>query len=219
MLKRTIDADTYNSLPDDVKSHYVKRGNNYVIDLEGSDPEVAATQSALDAERKKNITLESQVRTLTEEKATIVEDAKKETAEELAKLKEQNEQYTAAMIEGEQMKHVNAIASKFKAEDLLRSDLKNRVKVEIVEGKPQTKFFDKNGKEVEFKVLDDEYCKNPDYSGILKTPANTQAYVPPTGGQQGGQQEQNKQQKQLPNGIDYNSPDKTALKARLEQIT
>ena len=64
MLDRTITAEKYNSLPDDVKAHYVKRGSSYVIDLNGSDPELEATQAQLDQQRTKNIELESQVRSL-----------------------------------------------------------------------------------------------------------------------------------------------------------
>lgn len=62
MLDRTITADAYNALPDDVKAHYVKRGSKYIIDLNGTDPELEATQTQLDAERSKAVELSSQVR-------------------------------------------------------------------------------------------------------------------------------------------------------------
>lgn len=182
MLDRTITAEKYNELPDDVKAHYVKRGSSYVIDLNGSDPELSATQEQLDKERKKSIELASQVRSLSDELTTKEEKIRKESSDEIEKLKATNKALTETQIESERSKHIEAIASNFKLDHLIRADLQGRVNVEIVDGQVKTTFKNKDGAEVDFKTLNEEYCKNPDYSAILKSGSTTTTFTPPKAG-------------------------------------
>lgn len=182
MLDRTITAEKYNELPDDVKAHYVKRGSSYVIDLNGSDPELSATQEQLDKERKKSIELASQVRSLSDDLTTKEEKIRKESSDEIEKLKATNKALTETQIESERSKHIEAIASNFKLDHLIRADLQGRVNVEIVDGQVKTTFKNKDGAEVDFKTLNEEYCKNPDYSAILKSGSTTTTFTPPKAG-------------------------------------
>lgn len=193
MLKRTITSAEYDALPDDVKGHYIKRGSSYAVDLEGADPELTATQGQLDNERRKSIELASQVRQLTADSQGLEERVRGEVAKEIKTLKDANEALTTSQINAEREKHINAIASQFKLENLIRADLNSRVDVSVVDGQVKTTFKDKDGKEIDFKALSDEYCKNPDYSAILKTNENTPSYKAPAsddngnGGSQGVQ--------------------------------
>lgn len=216
MLHRTITAEDYNSLSDDVKAHYVKRGTKYVIDLNGVDPELETTQSELDKARQTQITLESQVRTLSADAAATEERVRNETKTKLEELTKQNETLTTNQINAEREKHINSIAANFKTEGLIRSDLRDRVKVELVDGEVKTTFTSKDGKEVDFKTLSEEYCKNPDYSVILKTGTNTPSFKPQSN-------DDGKSNQQPPHnsggGIDYNKGDVRAIAERLNQIT
>lgn len=173
MLKRTITADEHSALPDDVKSHYIRRGSKYVVDLDGVDPELEVTQKQLDDARTKTVTLESEVRTLKAQATSVEERVRKEVEADKEKLTKENETLRSKTIDAERNKHIDNIASQFKTEGLIRSDLRDRVVVELVDGEVVTKFMGKDGKEVDFKTLNDEYCKNPDYSAILKTAPNT----------------------------------------------
>lgn len=195
MLDRTISLEQYNAMPDEVKAHYVKRGSNYVLDVNGVDPELTATQTQLDQARQKNITLESQVRTLTQEAKATEEKVRKEVETEINTLKTQNESLTKNQIDAERNKHIDAIASQFKLDNLIRSDLQSRIEVEVVDGEVKTTFKNKDGKPVDFKTLNEEYCKNPDYSAILKDGKSTPTFTPPKQGNDnggsGGNQNQN----------------------------
>lgn len=182
MLDRNIDADKYNALPEEIKAHYVKRGGSYTLDVSGTDPELAVTQTALDKARKDAIELGSQVRNLTAEASSTEERVRSETAKQIKELTDANTKLVGSQIETERNRHVDAIATKFKTEGLIRADLSSRVNVEIVNGEVKTTFKDKNGNAVDFKTLDDEYCKNPDYSVILKDGKSTSTFTPPAGG-------------------------------------
>lgn len=216
MLKRTITSAEYDALPDDVKAHYVKRGTSYAIDLEGADPELVSTQKALDTERTKNINLESQVRTLTEEAKTTEERVRKEVEGDVKKLTEQNKKLIDARVDSERKMHTDKIAANFKTENLIRSDLRDRIVVEVNDGEITTKFLDKDGKEVDFKTLNDEYCKNPDYSAILKTNANTSTFEPPKQPQGGNNND--KGGSGGDGNLDYNRGDVREIANRLNQI-
>lgn len=219
MLKRTITADIYNGMPDDIKAHYVKRGNSYVLDLEGSDPELTATQAQLDSERTKNIELSSQVRGLTTDLQTKEETVRKESEKTIADLKTQNDTLTSAQITAERTKHIDAIAANFKLDGLIRADLTNRVNVEFVDGAIKTTFKDKDGKEVDFKTLNEEYCKNPDYSVILKDSSSSQTFTPPKGGNDKGGAGGAGSNVDAAGNLNYNKATPADVAARLNQIT
>lgn len=169
MLDRTLTAEKYNALPEEIQAHYIKRGGSYTLDLSGVDPELSATQTQLDAERRKNIELGSQVRTLSDEVKTTEEKVRADSTKEIETLKAANEKMTTAQKNAERAKHISAIAAKFKHENLISADLQGRIEVEVVDGEIKTTFKNKDGNPVDFKTLDDEYCKNPAYSDILKT--------------------------------------------------
>lgn len=218
MLKRTISADAYNGLPEDIKSHYVKRGNSYVLDLEGNDPELEATQSQLDSERKKNIELSSQVRTLTTEVQTKEEKVREETKKELETLREQNSTLLNTQIDAERTKHIDAIAANFKLDNLIRADLQSRVTVEYKDGEIKTSFKNKDGKEVDFKTLNEEYCKNPDYSAILKDNSSTPTFTPPKPGKDNGGAGGDGGNGNQSGGLNYNKATPADVAARLNNI-
>ena len=152
MLNRTITAEEFNALPDEVKAHYAKRGTKYVIDLSGTDPELETTQAELDKARRAKIDLEAQVRSLSEDAQQTEERVRKETDAKLTELTQQNEKLTTSQINSEREKHIATIAGNFKTEGLIRSDLRDRVKVELVDGEVKTTFINKDGKEVDFKT-------------------------------------------------------------------
>lgn len=217
MLNRTITAEEFNALPDEVKAHYAKRGTKYVIDLSGVDPELETTQAELDKARRAKIDLEAQVRSLSDEAKTTEERVRKETETKINELSQQNEKLTTAQINAEREKHIAAIAGNFKTEGLIRSDLRDRVKVELVDGEVKTTFINKEGKEVDFKSLNEEYCKNPDYSVILKTGTNTPSFQPPK--HDDGSHKQPQGGAGGEGGLDYNKGDVRAIADRLNQIT
>lgn len=194
MLKRTIDADAYNNLPDDVKSHYVKRGSKYIVDLEGTDPELQATQTELDGERRKNIELASQVRTLSTEATAVEERVRKESEEKITALTTTNERLTGTAISTELNKHVDAIASLFTVPELISSNVKSRIDVQLdKDGNVVTTYKNAKGEAVDAKTLTEEYCKNPAYSAILKGKENTQSFQQPNQQQQNPAQQQQNQ--------------------------
>lgn len=174
MLRFTITKEQYEALSDVLRAEYRADGDSYVLDTVGDHPAVSREQQrnarlAQDLNRAQDELGQANAKV-----ATAKEDAEKATKEKLEKAEKSLSMYREQAVNSANDKAINGIAQLFNAPDLFHSSLQSRVRTtEGEDGKLVTKFYDKDGNETTSEKLSDEYCKNPAYSGMLKTSQHT----------------------------------------------
>lgn len=178
MLFTTLTKAQYDSLSDEVKSHYKLKadGSNYTIDLSGNTEregqlEAQVSQISRDLNTARNETqLHKAAAEASEEKyKTQYETQVKDLGAKVAALEgTQAEAHRSTLIEG--------IASKFTRPELFRKVLQDHITVEMKDGKPVETIVDAAGKPITLEALSDVYCKNKDYSAMLVATASTPTF-------------------------------------------
>lgn len=200
MLNARISAAAYAKLSEVEQSHYMKDGDEFVLDIKGDTPEMARL-------RQSNTQLNNQV--LDETNRRVQAEQLVQNAESAAEAKYKAELDAAkntvtAMREttaqARQSALIEGIANQFKMPELFTGVLKDRIVVEYDDkGKLVERFTDHEGKPCTLEQLTDAYCKNPAYSAMLKAPQTTPTMPTNQPNQQGnapsspfgGQQQQN----------------------------
>lgn len=190
MLNAKLSRDAWNSLPDDIKAHYVQKGEEYVLDVQGDTPAMTELRSQLT--RATNEQLKAvNAQQLAEGKIADAENTAKAKYE--AELKTANERVAKlqeSTVTARRDAIVNEIASKFKQPSLFAAAIKNQVEVAYNEkGELVEKFVNEKGEAITLEQLTDAYCKNPEYSAMLTQPTST-VTMPTNGGQQPQQKSQ-----------------------------
>lgn len=174
MLNSRISKATFDKLSEIEQSHYTAKGDAYVLDVNGDTEEMTQL-------RQTNVTLHQQV--LAANSAQQQAEAASKTADTTAEAKYKAQLDTAnervqvlqtAAINGRKDAIIDGIASKFKQPELFRGVLKDQVKVEIDDkGNLVETFTNEKGEKLSLEQLSDSYCKAPQYSAMLTTPAST----------------------------------------------
>lgn len=197
MLPFKMTEAQFTASSDEIKSHYKRSGDGYVLETIGDHPQVTGLQNQL-AQAGVNIANLQQANLELTGKVTVAE----QNAE--TKYKADLEAATAKLTklqnklqEDTRTSEVNAIAGRFTQSELFVGTLENRIKTEInKDGTVGVKYFNKDGQEVERQVLHDEFLKNTNYSAMLKKdgvpvvnnqPASSAPTTNPTSGQPQGQ--------------------------------
>lgn len=185
MLNARISAAAYAKLSEVEQSHYMKDGDDFVLDIKGDTPEMARL-------RQSNTQLNNQV--LDETNRRVQAEQLVQNAESAAEAKYKAELEAAkntvtAMREttaqARQSALIEGIANQFKMPELFTGVLKDRIVVEYDDkGKLVERFTDHEGKPCTLEQLTDAYCKNPNYSAMLKAPQTTATMPTNTSGQQ-----------------------------------
>lgn len=193
MLNARISPAQFNSLSEVEQSHYVKKGDEYALDVNGDTAEMATLRQA-------NGQLHQQV--LKAENATAQANAKLANADKDAEAKYKTQLDAAntsldtmrnAMVTTRQNAIIEGIASQFQKPELFRAMLRDMVTVELDEkGDLVEKFKNAKGEACTLEQLSDSYCKSPDYSAMLAKPVSTPTMPtdqPPNSGNGGNTQQ------------------------------
>lgn len=174
MLNARISAAAYAKLSEVEQSHYMKDGDEFVLDIKGDTPEMARL-------RQSNTQLNNQV--LDETNRRVQAEQLVQNAEATAEAKYKAELEAAqnsitsmrsATAKARQTALIEGIANQFKMPELFNGVLKDRIVVEYDDkGKLVEKFLDDKGQACTLEQLTDAYCKNPAYSAMLKAPQTT----------------------------------------------
>lgn len=174
MLKPQITKAEYDALEPRIQSEYKQNGSNFVLDIVGDVPEVAALRSDLVARATSEAQLRSQVTDLTAQLETATADATKEVTTKLEKAEAELNTLRTKAAETQQKAQIDQIANKFTNPELFAGALASRVRTTVDEnGDVVTKYYDAKGEETTFDKLHDEYLKNPSYSGMLSKSSTT----------------------------------------------
>lgn len=169
MLPFKITAAQHATFSDELKAHYVKKGDDYVLETVGDHPQVSSLQNQLAQMGIAQANLQQRNNELTGQITTAEQAAE-------AKYKGDLESATAKLTKLQETvatdmrgKEIEAIANRFTNSELFAGTLQNRVKTEVAkDGTVQVKYYNKDGAEVERQVLHDEFLKNASYSAMLK---------------------------------------------------
>lgn len=189
MLNAKLSKAAWESLSDELKAHYIQKGEEYVLDIQGDTPAMTELRSQVTRATNEQLKLINAKELAEAKVATAEQDAKNKYE---AELKAANER--VAKLQGDTAKArreaiVNDIASKFKQPALFSAAIKNQVIVEYNEkGELVETFLNDKGEKITLEQLTDSYCKNPEYSAMLTQPQST--VTMPNGGQQSQQQSQ-----------------------------
>lgn len=200
MLNARISAAAYAKLSEVEQSHYMKEGDDFVLDIKGDTPEMARL-------RQSNTQLNNQVLDETNRRVQaeqLVQNAESAAeAKYKADLEAANNTVTTmreTTAKARQSALIDGIANQFTMPELFTGVLKDRIVVEYDDkGKLVEKFLDDKGQACTLEQLTDAYCKNPAYSAMLKAPQTTPTMPTNQPNQQGnapsspfgGQQQQN----------------------------
>lgn len=177
MLNARISLAQFNQLTEVEQSHYVKKGDVYVIDVNGDTPEMEQL-------RQSNGQLHQQVLKAENNAAQANAKVKTADADAEAKYKAQldaaNESLTTmrtAAVTERQNTLIEGIASQFQKPELFRAMLRDMITVELDEkGAVVEKFKNAKGEACTLEQLSDSYCKSPDYSAMLAKPVSTPTF-------------------------------------------
>lgn len=194
MLNTRISQAKFDGLSDIEKSHYVKKGDQYVLDVNGDTEEMVAL-------RQQNVTLHQKVLDASNEAEQAKAQVKDAATTAEAKFKSELETAQKSLADmrstvqsNRQSALIDGIASKFKQPELFRGVLKDQIKVEYNEkGELVETFTNAKGESITLEQLADSYCKAPQYSAMLTTPTSTPTLPtnqPPAGGVPQQQQSQ-----------------------------
>lgn len=208
MLNIRISQAQFDALSEQERAHYVKRGEQFVLDTNGDTDEMVSL-------RQQNVKLHNDILKATSEASAA--NAKVATAEQDAEAKYKTQLDTAnATVESMRTSAVNTrrdaivagIANQFNQPELFSAAVKGRVDVSFNDkGEMVEKFVNEKGEVITLEQLTDSYCKNPAYAAMLvkpttvttmptdkqpsptPSPTNTPLFAPQQGGQggQGGQ--------------------------------
>lgn len=169
MLPFKVTAEQHASFSDEIKGHYVKQGDGYVLETIGDHPQVASLQNQIGQMGVANANLTQRNNELTGKMATAEQQAE---AKYKADLDSATAKLTAMQTQASNDKRnaeINAIASRFTNSELFTGTLEGRIKAEVTnDGTVAVKFYNKDGAEVTRQVLHDEFLKNNNYSAMLK---------------------------------------------------
>lgn len=169
MLPFKVTASQHATFSDEIKSHYIKKGDDYVLETLGDHPQVAGLQAQIGQMgiaqanlQQRNNELEGQIKTAEQTAETKYKGDLDAANAKLAKIQEKVASDTRAA-------EVSAIADRFTNSELFTGALESRIKTEVAkDGTVQVKYYNKDGTEVERQVLHDEFLKNTSYSAMLK---------------------------------------------------
>ena len=169
MLPFKVTPDQFAAFSDEIKPHYVKKGDSYVLETLGDHPQVANLQAQIGQMgiaqanlQQRNNELEGQIKTIEQTAEAKYKGDLDSTTAKLTKLQE-------SMANDKRSTEIAAIASRFTNSELFEGVLESRIKTEVAkDGTVQVKFYNKDGAEVERQVLHDEFLKNASYSAMLK---------------------------------------------------
>lgn len=174
MLNIRISQTQFDALSEQERAHYVKNGDQFVLDVNGDTP-------AMTELRQQNVTLNNKL--LSETTARQAADAKVAKADldaeakyktQLDSQKEQITKMQSDAISARKDAIVNGIASKFDKASLFANTISRQVEVSYNEkGELVEKFVNLEGKEITLEALSDSYCKDPQYSAMLAKPVST----------------------------------------------
>lgn len=187
MLNVRISPTQFETLSDVEKSHYVKRNDQYVLDINGDTDEMVTM-------RQQNVTLNQNV--LRETAKAQQAEAKVATANADAETKykadlESRDTTIKTMrdsaVSARRDAIVNDIAANFTMPQLFKSTIANQVNVEFNDkGELVETFKNAKGEVITQDALRDSYCKDPQYSAMLAKPVSTPTLPtnaqPPSGG-------------------------------------
>jgi hypothetical protein len=169
MLPFKVSATQHAAFSDELKTHYVKKGEDYVLETIGDHPQVTSMQQQLAQMGITHANLQQRNNELTGQIATAEQTAEAKykadldaTTAKLNKIQEKVANDTRAT-------EIQAIAGRFNNSELFAGTLESRIKTEVAkDGTVAVKFYNKDGAEVDRQVLHDEFLKNASYSAMLK---------------------------------------------------
>lgn len=169
MLPFKVTATQHASFSDDIKVHYVKKGDDYVLETVGDHPQVASLQTQLAQMGITNANLQQRNNELTGQIATAEQTAEAKFKGDLESATTKLTKLQETVAADKRGKEIDEIANRFTNSELFAGTLQNRIKTEVAkDGTVQVKYYNKDGAEVERQVLHDEFLKNASYSAMLK---------------------------------------------------
>jgi len=183
MLKRKLTAEQFAALDVTLQGLYLLKGGEYVLKLEGSDPDTdnfrTLAQTAQAEKAQLQLDLDKANKALAEQTAGSA--AAIEAATTAAK--ESQARAVALLLQKERAALVGTVASNFTAPALVARDVETRVQVEYDEatGEVKTKILDAKGGETTLDALSNEYLSRPDLAGIIAKKPSRGAMDTPAG--------------------------------------
>lgn len=198
MLNVRISKAQFDALSDAEKAHYIQKGEQFVLDVNGDTDEMLSL-------RQQNVKLNQDV--LNANMKAQQADAKVATANAEAEAKYKSDLEAAqkqvttlrdSALTARRSAIVDTIAKQFTNPELFAPAIQSRVNLEYNDkGELVETFVNDKGESITLEQLTDSYCKNPAYSAMLAKPPssntmptnapNTNTQQPIFGGQNGGQ--------------------------------
>lgn len=174
MLNVRISKAQFEALTEQERAHYVQKGEQYVLDVNGDTEEMTTLRQQNVSLHQKVLKAETNAAEANAKVATAATDAETKYKTQIdtanATVKTMQEQ----AVKTRQTSLIDGIATKFKQPELFRGVLREQVKVEFNDKNELVEsFVNEKGETVTLEQLTDAYCKAPQYSAMLTTPTST----------------------------------------------
>lgn len=168
MLKQRLTNAEYENLHKELKGHYILDGDEYKVDVQGMD----ALLHAKNHERDKR----KEVQNKLDKALTDLSDAesKLENVPDTSGLEEQVLTMQTFILDSSAQDNVSILATSISdSPDLLTPHLTKHVSVEMVDGKPVSKFLDADGKETTKDDLIKSLRENETFKPLIRKDSAT----------------------------------------------